>query len=419
VFTSRVRGLSTVVLASICSFILSACPPGPTIHYDWSTVFGPQVGCSIRDLARSDSRFVAVGHCETDDATAVWTSADGTSWSQLPKPPAFRPRAKVVALTAVGAGFVAVGEDINGTQGGLIWSSLDGTDWTLMTELLVNRRTDLTDVVWDGSALIAVGSSDGQAVVFRSTSPRGVSGSWTEVFRQSMDVSTSGRNHSSQMFAVTATNSSMTGSGGPRFVAAGRRDAWPICDGVRFSDDDAAVWTSSDGTSWSLVATSLPAFVAKDRCGDEEQTLFAVMTINPVIYVGGYDRSHYNYPDNNRPNLSMMWRSLDFGVSWTRYTEDNPENRESFMGLHRIMTLYTDQPFGWNELALGYRVGLGPTIWRGATGSPRWKIVSGIETLNAQSFNAALTVAEDLMIVGGFSNAGGATIWALRRVVRN
>lgn len=169
----------------------------------------------------------------------VWTSEDGYDWQRLASPVTDAGLETMRAATAGGPGLVAVGGD-------KAWYSNDGSDWSvaavpaLPEEILARpdseRYVEMTGVTAVGNDLVAWGiaevpladNGDEHLVVpllWASSDGR----TWVSVA-------------DSEMVSVAAV------TGGPGgFVAAGQ------------ADSRAAVWFSADGQAWARVAEEMPA----------------------------------------------------------------------------------------------------------------------------------------------------------------
>jgi hypothetical protein len=110
----------------------------------WSTATFPAGVPQIRDVAFSNNQFVAVG-----DAGTVLTSADGIVWSltTVPGAPAFR------FLTHDGGVWLAVATNLSSGREETVWTSADGTSWSQHGDL----GFDAYGVASQAGTLYAVG----------------------------------------------------------------------------------------------------------------------------------------------------------------------------------------------------------------------------------------------------------------------
>ncbi len=253
-------------------------------------------------VAQGPSDMVVVGFVDTPmgvDA-AVWTG-HALTWSRIPHDPAVFGgfgEQYMSGVCAGGPGLVVVGYDDDYTLStdAAVWTSPDGTTWTRVPhdEAVMGGQGSLAmyGVVAGGPGLVAVGydDSDGDADAAVWTSEDGLT--WARV------------PHSETVF------------GGPsdqkmNSVAVGD-DGQLVAVGVDFGIDDgvAAVWTSTDGVSWTRVARDDEVFG-----GPGNQSMNDVVTGGPG-YVAVGNEFHLTYW------LAAAWTSAD-GIVWKR------ENRDS------------------------------------------------------------------------------------------
>ena len=140
--------------------------------------------------------------------------------------------------------------------------------------------------------------------------------------------------------------------GGPGFVAVGGT----ICVGTSACQDDAAVWTSMDGTSWQRVAHDPDVFGGGvGRPTDEGLQMMEDVTSNGsrLVAVG----LAFDEPER-RGLYATVWTSMD-GITWSRV----PFNREVFGSQD------PEEPGGGRSWLHGVTVG-GPGFV--AVGSDSW-----------------------------------------------
>lgn len=113
-------------------------------------------GRRMLDVIEGGPGFIAVG--SGDAGAAVWTSADGRTWTQadVRAAPDVRRSSTIEAITAFGDGFLAVGG--RGQFTPVVWRSPDGREWEHVTdERGVLSQVTLNDVVAVDDILVAVG----------------------------------------------------------------------------------------------------------------------------------------------------------------------------------------------------------------------------------------------------------------------
>jgi hypothetical protein len=221
-------------------------------------VFGGAESQAMASVTVGGPGLVAVGGPghgwdEGGDA-AVWTSVDGITWSRVPHSEEVFGGARVQWMSGVttgGPGLVAVGYDsqgpIHNDSDAAVWTSVDGITWSRVphdeTALGGQGSQDMTDVTAGGLGLVAVGSDQpGDDVPAGPSSDAAV---WTSV-----DGITWSR--------VPQNEAVFAGTGGQRMTAVIATDRGLVAvgsDGGGYGTrSDGAVWTSTDGVSWSRVA---------------------------------------------------------------------------------------------------------------------------------------------------------------------
>ncbi len=187
-------------------------------------VAGPGFG-GLSTVVRGGPGFVAMGGPGPFGLgeRAVWTSPDGLSWTQVGDGgfSAEAPGDATIELLAVGPGLVAVATG-DGVEPA-VWTSPDGVSWTRVADdPAASAYVAMSGLTEGGPGLVAVGAAGGGAAVW--TSPDGLS--WTRV------------PENDAVFSDAAMSAVVTG--GPGLVAVGHT-----------ADDRAAVWTSPDGLTWT------------------------------------------------------------------------------------------------------------------------------------------------------------------------
>jgi len=227
-----------------------------------------------------------------DVDAAVWTSADGITWSRVPHDEAVfggDGDQEMVSVTTGGPGLVAVGwEGSLFDQDAAVWTSPDGITWSRVAhdEAVFGGDGDqeMVSVTTGGPGLVAVGPdlSDLEAEVW--TSPDGIT--WS---RLPADTAVFGGSHIQSMLSVT--------TGGPGLIAVGWEATW--------GEIDATAWTSDDGISWSRVASLAAVFA-----GEGVQSMMSATAGGPGLVAVGLDSSA---GDEN----AAIWTSPD-GIGWSR-----------------------------------------------------------------------------------------------------
>ena len=233
-----------------------------------------------------------------DGDAAVWTSPDGLAWSRVPHDEAVFGGAGtqvVYALAPTPAGLVAVGYDSSGGDGnGAVWTSPDGLAWSRVPhdEAVFGGADDqeIWDVSIGGPGLVAVGfdasGGDPDAAVWISADGL----AWTRVPHDEVILGGGG---DQWMYVVVA--------GGPGLVGVGT-------DGSG-GDWDAAVWTSTDGITWTRVPHDEAVFG-----GNDDQEMWDAWAGGPGLVAVGRD---YSGGDSD----AAVWISPD-GLAWSRAPHD-------------------------------------------------------------------------------------------------
>jgi len=175
-----------------------------------------------------------------DKDVAVWTSSDGLVWFRVPHEETIFGGTYDQVMSAVtvgGPGLVAVGYEWSGEDwNAAVWTSADGLTWSRMPgdESVFGGPGDqlMAGVTAGGPGLVAAGTdaSGGDEDVAVWTSADGLT--WERVPHDETIFGGPGRQ---SLWAVTV--------GGPGLVAIGYASSG--------GDVDAAVWTSADGLTWS------------------------------------------------------------------------------------------------------------------------------------------------------------------------
>ena len=305
------RRLSTESVQPIRPF----APPARVQHRPWlvaaiaaAAVFILIGGVPLLTQAfRSDTE---VGPTAATEPNALPTATPSLlTWSRVTDDDVLGDRTAFTAgmrdVAVGGPGLVAVGE---GDDGAAVWASTDGITWSRVAvdDSVFSGANTMWSVAAGSRGLVAVGgergpeheSGEGDAAVWNSAD--GVT--WSRVPH---DESVFGGEGEQQMVSVTA--------GGPGLVAVG----WDTSSG----SEDAAVWTSVDGFTWSRIPRDESVFG-----GQHDQSMSSVAVGGPGLVAVGAD----SFLDNDRGQLTdyddvisvaAVWTSVD-GLTWTRVPHD-------------------------------------------------------------------------------------------------
>jgi hypothetical protein len=133
---------------------------------DDGAIFDGSQRQSMSGVAFGPGGLVAVGFDESggDLDAAVWTSQDGLAWTKVPADPEVFGGAgdqRMKAVAAAGPGYVAVGDSlVDGHYDGMLWTSPDGITWTRVDDRTFAGDADETiaAVTAGGPGVVAAGS---------------------------------------------------------------------------------------------------------------------------------------------------------------------------------------------------------------------------------------------------------------------
>ena len=229
---------------------------------------------------------------------AVWTSADGLTWTRVPHDEAAFGGEGFQGMWGVavgGPGLVGVGYSDNGADwDAAVWTSADGLTWSRVPHdgSVFGGPSEqvMVRVAAGGPGMVAIGwdfsGGDEDAAVWTSTDGL----TWTRVAH---DEVVFGGAAGQEMRAITA--------GGPGLVIVG--------SDMSGGDLDAAVWASSDGLTWSRVPHDEAALG-----GPDAQEMWGVVAGGPGVVAVGHDQSGEEWD-------AAVWTSAD-GLTWSRVPHD-------------------------------------------------------------------------------------------------
>jgi len=248
------------------------------------TVVDSDADLFVPSLHRADGRYFALGygHYDGGGGAMIWTSVDGRDWSRV-EDPSFRDRS-VDDIIESPFGTFAVGHeapiDSDNTSGFLLWPvQADGSFGEPRAIDLGDSQRLVSGSIWTGREFLAWAWprwAMGETTILRSADGR----TWTV----RSTLTKPAQHYVSEILAI-----------GDRFVAVGYSSlAYPLTPRAWVSDDRAKSWTlaSVEGTDALLVDVTL-----------EDGGLVA-RGLAPSLDGG-----------------SVSWRSTD-GTSWTRAPDD-------------------------------------------------------------------------------------------------
>lgn len=205
----------------------TSTPVGPDDREGWTAVGIGESGDSVavNGVAEWEDGLMAFGRSATE-AGAIWLSTDGQSWTPAEVPDS--PPGTAVFVNGIvrsGDRYVAVGTlghpEGSGPMGSVIWLSPDGRTWTESEGSPTVRNVPLSGLASMGNTIV----TDGLASIWRSDD---AGTSWVEV-----------------------TPPDAEGWNFRRVAVLDGRFVAPGFIGSPLEPQEAAVWTSVDGASWT------------------------------------------------------------------------------------------------------------------------------------------------------------------------
>jgi hypothetical protein len=285
-----------------------------------ASMFGDGVAM-LTGVADNGSRLVAVGITAVPDGapdgatlprSAVWISDDaGTSWTRVPDDEAAfggEGRHLMWSVIATDRGFTAAGDDL--------WTSLDGSAWTRVGPMDEVRRIVRTD-----EGYVAVGLTSSAAAVWTSSDAV----SWTRVELPAVSAPP----------GVVVRSALTDAAGGPGGVV--------VVGQVQETSDtannsDGAVWVATGGGSWLRVQADSEVFT-----GTQHQEIRGVALFGEYLVVVG----------TQRPGRFQVYQPGDDrfgdprGRTWVRVESESLGSRGSDISMTAVVG------FGDKVIAVG------------------------------------------------------------------
>jgi hypothetical protein len=276
----------------------------------------------------------------TPTSTPTASAPSPQSWTQLTVSGdinAVPGQSAIVAATATGAGYLAVGtQDV----GPMAWTSSDGGAWTRTTSPPAPQgglAVTMSDVVAGGPGFVAVGSEFGADPCSRGSAPIELAATGTAYVLAIAWTSTDG-----QSWTRTPASASLAGAAmfrvarvGSRFVAIGvatrgcvtRAAAWTSTDGVHWQLHTPGAWTKGGGGDLVVAGSRLiavgqsgcPACVARAWTSIDGITWYPATGIGLGygIYSVASGAHGLVAVGSDRSGTGLIWTSKD-GLTWRR-----------------------------------------------------------------------------------------------------
>lgn len=362
--------------AAVIDSTSTTSPPVPGLagspHMDAVAVAGPGLVVVGTDF-----------HVSYGTQPRIWTSVDALQWRRSDLDPSVfgdspGDQVELRSVVAGGPGVVVVGSR-GDSEHGPVWTSPDGFVWSVANgEFSSDDNPKLASVVTGGPGLVAVGwviGSDGpDAAVWTS-----VDGLWWS--RVAHDTEVFGGPGRQAMTSVTA--------GGPGLVAVGSDDQGG-------DTDVAAVWTSTDGRSWSRVPHDETVFAGPNGLRANSVTASGL-----GLFVVGFEYGQ----DLSQPITGAVWSSPD-GDDWQRLPADaEAVFAEAFLG--------DVVPYGSGLIAVGGTPSdLKGGVWESPDGLRWCRVPTDDVVFGSSAVAAGVTLGSDFVGVGaGYRAEWGSAVW--------
>ncbi len=341
------------------------------------------------------------------DLNDVWSSADGVTWTLVTAHAPFGARKGHSAVVFNGRIWVIGGESAN-TYYNDVWSSADGVNWTNTTAPF-DARTDQTVVVY-GNALWVIGGGNGSKLfndVWSSTDGT----NWTQV---SQSTAFSAR----QGMAAAIFAGKLWVVGGDESInvnCCDRSDVWSTSDGISWTYENAESpfqpaspqhAMQLNNQLWMVTgqASNFPLEVWSSGDGDTwtRATAAAAMPIRGASGTASFAGRMWVVGGRNGINLSSsmndVWSSAN-GADWTQSTPAaafSPRSAHQLVGFHGRLRLIGGLDYAGNPTA---------DIWSSADGVT-WTQDVVAAPFGVRDNHQVVEFNDMLWLVGGSATSG-------------
>jgi hypothetical protein len=353
--------------------LAARAPNGQEIPVDLARVPGAvQADQAVSTVASAGGRVVAVG--STNGDAAVWSSADGRSWTRAQAEGSAFGGAnaqRLVGLAGGRSGWVAVGFSGAAPRHALVLTSGDGTRWSAANDKVFTsaNQVDTTAATSGPAGYVVVGDDGRSAAVWHSSDLK----KWDRGSGTTQDAMDGTLGAERWMHSIV--------SGPFGYVAVGGLND-PSVRGA--PTGKPAVWTSADGEKWALQQLPLPS-------GTTEATLDQVAIEQNVLTAAGTAKTASG-------TTVFAFTSADGGKTWKQAALPRPGSGDS------AVTAVAATPKGF--VVAGTRTAHGDAdvaIWTSQNGVS-WQVETptgtGLSGAGDQWLTGLTTVGGDLLATG-------------------
>ncbi|MCP2343607.1 hypothetical protein [Actinomadura rupiterrae] len=329
---------------------------------------------SVAAVDASAGKVVAVGSAGGD--AAVWTGSDGRTWAKAKGVPTRSGPQRLQSVVSGKAGWLAVGSDQNSPRRPLVLTSADGNAWQAADSAAPFQPARNTALATYSAAAgpkgyVIVGEDGLSGAVWFSPDLK----SWQRGRSTGDDGLIARPNSNRWLRDAASTPNGFVAVGGVRDPKIGQGPA-----------ARPGVWTSPDGTQWTLQRLPVPSGLA-----DGSLTSVAARDSSLVALGTGV---------GSTGPAPVGYVSSDGGKSWRESRPPLPQGARDFQ-----LTALTATPKGFVATGITGRAGTRDVIvWTSATGAD-WKLATAPSALRGTGDQEVdgLTVLDDSVLGVGSS----------------